>query len=105
MDVFFGIFSNLRHCFNRQNGVFTRSSFTRKHYCACTVVNGVCNVGNFGTGGAWIFYHRFKHFSSGNYTLTKKTALCDKMLLNLRNLMKQNLNSRHLNLKMYSNRK
>ena len=40
----FGRLGDSRHCLYRKNRVFARSGFSGKHYGACSVVNGVCNV-------------------------------------------------------------
>ena len=42
--ILFRCFSNKSHCAYCFYGVLTRSSFSRKHYCRCSVVDGVNNI-------------------------------------------------------------
>ena len=82
VDVFFGFFHYVRHCFNGFNGIFAGSRFARKHNSARAVVNRVCNVGNFGAGGARVVNHRFEHFGCGNNALAEQSAFCNEHFLN-----------------------
>ncbi len=86
--VFFGIFRYKSHCLYRFHRVHSRGGFSGKHYCAGSIVNGVCHIGSLCSGGSWIFYHAFKHLCGRNNLLAGVVALFDKHLLKLRYVFK-----------------
>ena len=88
-----GALSNGRHGLESIHGVSTGSSLAGKHDGRGAVVDGICHVGDLGTGGAGVHDHAVQHLGSGDDGLAKGEGALDDILLNAGQLGKVNLNA------------
>ena len=88
-----GALSNGRHGLESIHRISTGSSLAGKHDGRGAVVDGICHVGDLGTGGAGVHDHAVQHLSSGDDGLAKGEGALDDVLLDAGQLGKVDLNA------------
>ena len=93
MVLLLGALSNGRHGLESIHGVSTGSSLAGEHDGRGAVVDGICHVGDLGTGGAGVHDHAVQHLGSGDDGLAKGEGALDDVLLDAGQLGKVDLNA------------
>mmetsp|Transcript_38439 Transcript_38439/g.69282 ORF Transcript_38439/g.69282 Transcript_38439/m.69282 type:complete len:204 (+) Transcript_38439:351-962(+) len=89
----FGTGYNLIHGLDDLDWIFALGCFSREHDTVGSVVDGICDIGNFCTCWPRILCHGFKHLRSHNHWLPSSIASRHHLFLSIGNLLNWDLHS------------
>ena len=91
VDILLRAFRNPGHRLESLYRIISGRRLTAEHNGAGTVINGVSDIGGFGTGGTRVFHHGIQHLCSSDYLQTGVVCFMNQFLLNNGNLFKRDL--------------
>ena len=89
----FGALCNGGHGLEGLHGVVTGSGLTRQHDGGGAIVDGICHVGDLGTGGAGVDHHAVQHLGGSDDGLAEGEGAVDDVLLDAGQLGEVDLNA------------
>ena len=93
VDVGFGALSDGRHNLDGFFGVIAGSGLAGEHDGRGAIVDGVCHVGGFRTGGTGVMDHGFQHLGGGDDLLAVFVGFFDEAFLEDGNVLKGNFHA------------